>query len=635
LNIYRQILTKYWGYSDFRPLQEDIILSVGDEKKDTLGLLPTGGGKSIIFQVPALALDGICLVITPLIALMKDQVENLKKRDIKAAAIYSGMTRHEIDITLDNCIFGNFKFLYLSPERLHTEIFLARLPRMKVNLIAIDEAHCISQWGYDFRPSYLKIAAIREYLPNTPFLALTASATTQVVEDIQEKLKFKEKNTFKKSFERKNLVYVVREVEDKLKYLIKIVQSTPGTGVVYVRNRKKTKEIAEFLRKNNITADFYHAGLNETDKDHKQNQWKTGKCRIIVSTNAFGMGIDKPDVRFVVHMDLPDSLEAYFQEAGRGGRDEKKAYAVLLYHVSDKIQIEHNFESSFPEIKTIKNIYHALGNYFQLPIGSGKEQTFDFRIDDFATKYNFPVVVVYNALKFLQTEGYLEMTDPINSPSKIFITIDRDDLYKFQVANPKFDSFLKLILRNTAGVFSDYSTISERALAKQTNSSEDIIVQYLKKLDQLGIINYIPQKNTPYIFYTEERLDEKSLIISKEYYDKRKKTAYERMINVLLYAESSTKCRSQILLNYFGEKNAERCGQCDVCKKRNELDLSRFEFDLILEQIKNALRKNIMTVEELVDIQKIEHEKVLKVIKWLLENEKIAYTDDKKLKWHD
>ena len=388
MNQYEQILVKYWGYSKFRPLQEDIIQSVMSGR-DTLALMPTGGGKSLTFQVPAMANDGICIVITPLIALMKDQVENLNQRDIKAIAIYSGMTQEEIDIALENCIYGNVKFLYISPERLETEIFKLRVKHMNISILAIDEAHCISEWGYDFRPSYLKIAEFRNHIPNVPVLALTATATPKVVIDIQEKLLFKEKNVLQKSFERKNLTYLVRNVEDKLNYLIDTIQKVKGSGIIYVRNRKKTKEIALFLQKNKISADYYHAGLKHEDRSLKQNAWKTGARKIMVATNAFGMGIDKPDVRFVIHFDLPDSIEAYFQEAGRAGRDEKKASAVLLYNNSDKVKAEQRIETNFPEIKEIREVYQALGNYFKIPFGGGKLSSYDFIISDFAKNYNF------------------------------------------------------------------------------------------------------------------------------------------------------------------------------------------------------------------------------------------------------
>ncbi len=635
MNIYRQILVKNWGYSEFRPLQEEIICSVADEKKDALGLLPTGGGKSIIFQVPAIAMDGLCLVITPLIALMKDQVENLLSKNIKAAAIYSGISKYEIDIILNNCVFGAYKFLYLSPERLDTELFMTRLPDMKINLIAVDEAHCISQWGYDFRPAYLKIAEIRKLLPKVPVLALTATATVNVVEDIQEKLLFSTKNVFKKSFERKNLVYLVRDVEDKFRYLLRIASKIKGTGIVYVRNRKKTKEIAIFLQQNNIKADYYHAGLDNKLKDAKQNNWKTGSVKIIVATNAFGMGIDKADVRFVVHMDLPDSLEAYYQEAGRAGRDGKASFAILLYNNSDKLKIEKRVATNFPEKEFIKRVYFALGNYYQIPIGAGKGRMLDFKISDFVSRFSFPVLQTYSALKLLQNDGYIELAEEFFSLSKVMFIASQNDLYKFQVANSIVDPFIKLILRTYTGLFSTFTNIDEEFLAKKANCSVKIIFDYLIKLDQAKIIRYIPQRKLPFIIYTEERLEDKNLRISKENYETRKENYLKKMEAVLEYAASSNKCRSQILLNYFDEHDADRCGQCDVCRKRNELSLSKYEFDLVLEEIKPKLLKNDMKIEELIATSNFLEAKVMKVIRWLTDNKKILYTSNSKIKWND
>ena len=632
MSIYRQILTKYWGYSNFRPLQEDIIISVGDLKKDTLGLLPTGGGKSIIFQVPAIASEGICLVITPLIALMKDQVQNLEKKGIRAAAIYSGMTAHEIDITLNNAVFGGYKFLYLSPERLATKLFLARLPAMKVNLIAIDEAHCISQWGYDFRPSYMNISQIRVYKPDVPFLALTATATPEVADDIQNKLGFKEKNIFQKSFERKNLIYLVRDTENKLEYLLKIVKSSHGTGIVYVRSRKKTVEIANFLRLNGFSADYYHAGIDPKLKDLKQDDWKNNKTQIIVSTNAFGMGIDKPDVRFVVHMELPDSIEAYFQEAGRGGRDEQTAYAVLLYNASDRINIEKRITTNFPEKEAIKEVYNAICNYYQVPVGEGKGMVKAFKIRDFVSKFKFSTFMVFSSLKFLQSEGLLDFTEEEFNPSKIFFTVNRDDLYKFQVAHATFDPFIKLLLRTYTGVFSNYVSIDEEYLAKKTNTNIETIIIYLQKLSESEIIKYAPQRKTPFIIFIEERLDDKNFRISKENYEHAKERYVNRVNSMVLYAESTAKCRSQILLSYFGEKNPYRCGQCDVCKHRNELNLSNYEFDIILNKAKTILHERAMFPKELVN-EIGDEQKTIRVIQWLLDNEKIQYNNNKKLIW--
>jgi len=633
INNYEQILIKYWGYSKFRPLQEDIIRSVM-AGKDTLALMPTGGGKSITFQVPSMTQDGICIVITPLIALMKDQVENLQRKNIKAIAIYSGMTKNEIDIALDNCIYGNIKFLYISPERINTELFKVRVKYMKVNLIAIDEAHCISEWGYDFRPSYLKIADLRDLVPDVPFLALTATATHKVVEDIQEKLKFKEKNVLRKSFERKNLIYLVREVEDKKNYLIETLNKVRGSGIIYARNRKKTRETALMLQKEKISADYYHAGLKHEDRNTKQNNWKVGKTRVMVATNAFGMGIDKPDVRFVIHLDLPDSIESYFQEAGRAGRDEKNAYAVLLYNNSDKAKAEQRVDTNFPEIKEIRTIYQALGNFFRIAYGSGKNQSYDFIISDFAQKYSFSILKIHSALKFLQREGYIEITDELYSSSKIHFLVGRDDLYKFQIANVQFDGFIKLILRAYTGLFSDYVNIDENSLSKKANINIENIYKYLNKLNSLGILNYIPKKNNPFIVFTEERLDDKSLHLSKENYNFRKKRFIERLNAVLHYASSNNKCRSQLLLSYFGESNPDRCGVCDVCTKRNELELSKYEFDLILEDIKNNLGQQTLPLDQLVSKLSFNKDKSLKVIQWLIDNHKIIKESGEQLSWH-
>ncbi len=632
---YLQILTKYWGYAKFRPLQDEIIQSVA-EGKDTLALMPTGGGKSITFQVPALAQEGICIVITPLIALMKDQVAKLKRLNINAKAIYSGMRRDEIDITLDNCVYSDVKFLYCSPERLATDIFRERVTKMNVNLIAVDEAHCISQWGYDFRPSYLKIVNFRLLLPGVPVLALTATATPGVVNDIQDKLSFEKYNVISKSFERKNLVYVVRHAEDKLKFMLKIMEKVPGTGIVYVRNRKKTREIAEFLKKNKIAADHYHAGLSNESRDAKQQAWIEGKTRVIVATNAFGMGIDKESVRFVIHYDLPDSLEAYFQEAGRAGRDGEKAYAVVVYNNSDKVAADKRLRTNFPDLKIIKEVYHAICNYFQIPVGSGKQQVMDFNMVDFASNYHFDVLTIYNSLKFLEKEGYIELTEELDNPSRVHFVMNRDDLYKFQIANEKYDDFIKLLLRSYPGIFSDFVPVDEDMLAKRAKSSRDKIYENLITLSKLKVISYIPRKKTPYIIFTSERLEQQSITISTAHYQERKNIYLKRLNAVVDYVFSHNKCRSQKLLAYFGESDAKRCGLCDVCQRRNELNISEYEFDVILKQVKDRLKKEQLNDEALIDkIDKIPHEKVIKVIRWLKDNDKIKVMPDLKLKWHE
>ncbi len=630
---YHKILLQYWGYQSFRPLQEDIIHSIVDGK-DTLALMPTGGGKSLTFQVPALANEGLCIVITPLIALMKDQVENLKKLNINAIAIYSGMSKNEIDIALDNCIFGNIKFLYISPERISTEIFRFRVKKMKINIIAIDESHCISQWGYDFRPSYLKIAELRELVPNVPFLALTATATPDVVDDIQEKLQFKEKNVLQKSFERKNLVYLVRKVEDKNKYLLDTLNKVKGSGIIYVRSRKKTKETAIFLEKNNISADYYHAGLKHEVRSRKQNGWKSGNIRIMVSTNAFGMGIDKSNVRFVIHLDLPDNIEAYFQEAGRAGRDEKKAFAVLLYNNSDKVKAEKRISTNFPDISTIKEVYQSLGNYTKTPYGGGKHMSFDFNIGEFAARYKYNILTIFSSIKFLQKEGLIEYTDELFNSSKIHFIIERNDLYKFQIANSKFDTFIKLLLRSYTGLFSDYVNIDELSLARKSKLDIKSTYNYLNKLKSYGIINYIQKKNNPIIVFTEERLDDKTLTISKVNYDIIKDRFVKRINAIINYASSDNKCRSQMLLSYFGEKNANRCGVCDVCNRRNELDLNKYEFDIIVKDLKELLIKKDLNIDDIIEKLIYRKEKVLKVIQWLGDNSKIIKDQNDKYKWH-
>ncbi len=631
---YRQILTKYWGFTSFKPLQEEIIRSVA-EGKDTLALMPTGGGKSITFQVPALAKEGICLVITPLIALMKDQVTRLKSLDIKSMAIHSGMSAEEIDNAIENCIYGDYKFLYISPERISTRIFQTRLPRLNLNLVAVDEAHCISQWGYDFRPSYLKIASIREMISKTvPFLALTASAIPQVTEDIMQKLEFRKKNVLKTSFERKNISYLVRKAEDKGTYLVKTLNKVTGSGIVYVRSRKRCKEIAELLVANSISADFYHAGLPVELRDKKQTSWTTGETRVIVATNAFGMGIDKAEVRFVIHWEIPDSIEEYFQESGRAGRDNKPAYAVLLYSQSDKTRLEDSLRRKFPPIEKIKDIYEALCNYLLVPQGAGKDNVFDFNMSDFVSKYHLPVIETYNSLTFLQREGYIEFTEEINNPSRVHFTVGRDDLYKFQVANEAFDGFIKLLLRSYTGMFSEFVSINEDDLSKKSALKRDAVYRFLVKLSSLNIIKYIPGKKTALVIFTEERLERKALMISPENYLQVKEKYIIRLNKMIDYADYNTRCRSVTLLDYFGEE-ADRCGICDVCRERNELDLSKYEFDLILDEIKEQLGNQKYDATELVSRVGMPEDKIIKVVRWLLDHNKLVMDDKHLLSWRD
>jgi ATP-dependent DNA helicase RecQ len=632
LETYRKILTKYWGFTSFRPLQEDIIRSVVSGK-DTIGLMPTGGGKSLTFQVPAVASEGICLVITPLIALMKEQVNRLNSMELKSVAIHSAMSSEEIDNALENCIYGDYKFLYISPERIGTTLFQHKAARLNLSLVAIDEAHCISQWGYDFRPSYLKIASLRDYIsPEVPFLALTATATPAVLKDIISKLEFRNPDIHITSFERKNISYYVRKVEDKGTYLIRTLLKVAGSGIVYVRSRKRCREIAELLVREGVSADYYHAGLPNEIRDRKQASWTSGETRIIVATNAFGMGIDKPDVRFVIHWDTPDSIEAYFQESGRAGRDGKPAFAVLLFSPSDSSRLIDSAEKKFPPIEKIKDIYEALCNYLRVPEGSGKNSVFDFDLYDFVSKYRLPAIDTFNSLQFLQREGYMEFTEEINNPSRVHFIVSRDDLYKFQVANESFDSFIKLLLRSYTGMFSEFVPVNEEVLSKKSGATRDTIYQYLVKLSNYNIIRYIPGKKSALVIFTEERLTRKALFISPDNYLQVREKHEERLKKMIEYAESENRCRSVILLHYFGEES-DRCGICDVCRKRNELDLSKYEFDLILEEIKRVLTTQSTDAVELIKLVGYPEEKTLKVIRWLLDHNKMVADDDRKLSW--
>ncbi len=628
---FHDILKKYWGYDSFRPLQEDIIRSVANGY-DTLALMPTGGGKSITFQVPAMAKPGLCLVVTPLIALMKDQVENLRTRGIKAYAIYTGMTQHEVGLALDNSINDpNTKFLYCSPERLGSAMFIAKVKQMNINLLAIDESHCISQWGYDFRPSYLEIAKIRSLMPEVPVLAVTATATPEVVDDIQDKLEFRKHNVFRKSFERKNLIYLVREVDDKLRYMLRIINNIPGTGIVYVRSRLKTKEIAEFLLQNNISADYYNAGLTTEERDAKQTAWKTGATRVIVATNAFGMGIDKPDVRFVIHIDLPDTLEAYFQEAGRAGRDEKQAFAVMLYNQSDQTKLKQRTAQTFPPIEEIKNVYDSLGNYCQLPIGEGQGRSFDFDVYKFTAAYRFSSITVHNCLKILQQCGYIDYSEDVNNPSRVLFLVERDDLYHYQSHNTQEDSLIKLILRTTSGIFTEYRPIDESMFATQLQCSRQMVYENLLKLAKDKIISYIPQNSLPQIYYTEERLPVKSLYIGPEHYLDRKKLYVNKIQAVVRYA-AEHECRVQQLLHYFGMADVPMCGTCDVCTSRHETEMTEFEFQTIKRLIIKQITAEPTTVDSLPDKISKAPDKVGRVLRWLLDNHCLTENESGHLK---
>ncbi|WP_302798786.1 RecQ family ATP-dependent DNA helicase [Parabacteroides goldsteinii] len=627
MDVYHKILEKYWGYPAFRPLQEDIIHSVC-EGKDTLGLMPTGGGKSITFQVPALAMEGICIVVTPLIALMKDQVDNLRRLGIKATAVYSGMTRQEIIAQLENCIFGDYKFLYVSPERLGTDIFKSKLQAMNICLLVIDESHCISQWGYDFRPSYLSIADIREELPGVPVLALTATATPEVVNDIQERLHFREKNVFRKSFVRKNLSYIVRQTEDKINSLIYILGKVPGTAIVYVRNRKRTKEIAVLLQQAGISADFFHAGLNRDDKNLRQSRWKNNECRVIVSTNAFGMGIDKPDVRLVVHMDMPGSLEEYYQEAGRAGRDEQRAYAVALCSNIDCTKLKKRLADEFPDRDFISRVYDALGNYYQIAMGFGLDTVHDFSLVDFCTAYKFSHLQAHHALKILELAGYIEYTEEQENASRLVFTATRDELYKYLHQDKKTDEVIQTILRSYTGLFSDYVYINEGLISTRTGLSQQEIYEVLVRLSKYRIVNYIPHKKTPLIIYTRTREEIKYLSIPRSAYEERKERFESRINRVMEYINENRICRSRMLISYFGEKGTSDCGCCDVCLAKNDSGLNNHTFNTIRDALQKALTDGPQEAKKLTENLPFPADKIITVIRYLADHDEHFSLED-------
>lgn len=593
---YLEILHKYWGYPDFRGIQREIIESIGSGK-DTLGLMPTGGGKSLTFQVPALAEKGVCIVITPLISLMKDQVDHLRQKNVPAAAVYSGMRRDDIVTTLENCIFGGIKLLYISPERLGSELFQAKLSHMNVSFITVDEAHCISQWGYDFRPYYLQIANIRKLVPNAPILALTATATPEVIEDIQKQLGFKQENVFRMSFERKNLAYVVRYSEDKLPELVHILQCVPGSAIVYVRTRKRTKEIAQLLESNKISATWYHAGLDPSVKTQRQEDWQLGRIRVIVATTAFGMGIDKPDVRIVVHPDAPSSIEEYFQEAGRAGRDGKKSYAVLLWNRSDEKKLHKRIDDTYPTKDFIRDVYEHLAYFYEVGVGSGQGATFEFNIDKFCRIYHFFAPRVNSALVILQQAGYINYDPSPDNSSRVMFTFSREDLYRLDNLPQNEDAVITALLREYGGVFTEYVYIDEGFIAMLCNLTREQTYMALKSLSRKNIIRFIPRKSTPLVRYAIDRIDGEDIVLSKEIYDNRKEQFSKRIDAVLAYMRNDNVCRSRQLLRYFGEKNTNDCGQCDVCLSHKDDKATKELFkkakELILDLLSDNQRHNI------------------------------------------
>ncbi len=628
------ILQQYWGHAAFRPMQEDIIHSAL-AGRDTLALLPTGGGKSICFQVPALCQEGICLVVSPLIALMKDQVYNLEKRGISATAIFSGMSRREIDIIFENACQGAYKFLYLSPERLKTDLALARIQRMNINLLAVDEAHCVSQWGYDFRPPYLQIADLRALLPKVPILALTATATPEVLEDIQEKLAFRQKNVFRQSFERSNLSYSVLYESRKREKMLDILRNVPGTGIVYVRSRGETKDIAQLLTQNRISADYYHAGLTSEERSTRQEDWIAGRTRIMVCTNAFGMGIDKPDVRSVVHLNLPDSLEAYFQEAGRGGRDGAKSYAVLLYTPGDADGLRHHLQTSYPPLDLVRRVYQALGNYTQLAIGAGLGESFDFDLAYFCSTYKLELGPTYAALRLLEQDGWITMSDAQMAPARAYITADREALYDYQLRNRQADTVTKVLLRAYPGVQQNYAEVSESLIAKYAKLPTEVIMQVLEAAQKEGILEYQPRKEKPQLVFTQERVAAENMTIDLTKFNFRKQRAEERTEQAIQYAETR-RCRNRQLLAYFGETESKDCGICDVCTGRNKSTLAAETFETLERKIREVLRQEALPLGEILQAFSLKRqEAVAQVLGYLLDENKLEEDDAGKLRFRN
>ena len=620
-----EVLKKYWGYDTFRPLQQDIIESVL-QGRDTLGLMPTGGGKSITFQVPTMAIDGMALVVTPIISLMKDQVDRLHSLHIKATYLYAGLTRAEVNRTYEKCLYGNCKFLYVSPERLQSQSFLERLRQMPVKLIVVDEAHCISQWGYDFRPSFLRIAQVRKLFPQVPVLALTATATPVVVEDIQRCLNFRQPNVFSMSFARSNLSYVVRHSEEKVAELIHILRSVPGTAIVYVRSRKRTKQISDELNRAGIHADYYHAGLYVEDKEDKQNKWTSDECRVMVATNAFGMGIDKPDVRLVVHVDVPNSLEEYYQEAGRAGRDGKHSYAVLLVKATDQRILHRHITEAFPEKDFIRSVYERVGNFLGVSLGEGYQQMYDFNFNLFCRTFDLPVLPTHNALKILTQAGYIEFVEEIETQSRVMILARKEELYDLDTKTPGADQVLQTILRLYTGLFADYVFINEDVISFRTGLDQETIYNSLLELTRMHILHYVPRKRTPYIIYTTSREEPKHVLIPRAVYEELRDRMTQRVEATINYAYSDSGCRERMLLSYFGETTSAACGQCDLCidrRKRGDHTPQDVQQGILYMAGMRPRR-----LEDFLNTLSFPHDEVISMISFLVDEGFIEHLDD-------
>ena len=623
---YLEILKQYWGYDSFRGIQEQIIESIGSGR-DTLGLMPTGGGKSIAFQVPALTMDGVCLVITPLIALMKDQVRNLREHGIKAAAIHTGMKREDIIAVMENCIFGGYKFLYVSPERLSSDLFRTKLRHLKICLLTVDESHCISQWGYDFRPSYLTIADIRKELPDVPVLALTATATPQVTDDIQDKLGFREKNVISMSFFRQNLSYVVRKTENKLMELKHILDHVPGSGIVYVRNRAGTKEVADFLNSNGIPATHYHAGLDQVVKDERQRAWTDNRYRVVVATNAFGMGIDKPDVRTVIHMDIPSSIEAYFQEAGRAGRDGQRSYAVLLHSPGDKRTVSKRISDNFPKEEFIRDVYEKLGYYYEMAVGDGRGCTYSFSLGEFCKQYSLPIIPTDSALRILTRMGYIEFVDEMDYSARLLFTAGRDDLYRMH-QDKVTDNVMNIILRNYSGIFTDYAYIDEHLICSRAGIQREQLYTTLMNLQSQGVVRYVPERRTPVITWTRERIDTRLLRFDPEVYAMRKEEFKERIGAMMEYVTRETGCRSAMLLKYFGEHQKKPCMCCDLCQEKVQGEITRGERETIMGDILDTFHSNPDNPHKVYDLP-YDRKKIDIVLHYMVDEGHILMRDGK------